>query len=150
MDRTDIPAPFYAAAGAGEAAYERLRRLPGVASRTAEGLRQRFAAPERDLSAELARVRESAQRGTAAVLARAVTVQDQAVAGYWRLVARGERVMAERIGVATHAAQPAPVEVVVGPVQPAERPATGNRTGPAAEAPLAAEAPPDQPARSGD
>jgi hypothetical protein len=59
------------------------------------------------------------------MLARAAGVQNRAAAGYRRLVAHGERVMAERMGVATgHAdpAEPVGIEVVVGPVRPAERP----------------------------
>lgn len=121
MDRTDIPAPIYAAAGAGEIAYEKLRKLPAAAARTADGLRQRLAAPDRDRSVvDLARVRESARRGTAQLVAQAAGVQDRAAAGYRRLVARGERVMADRIGVPTAPPEPAGIEVEVGPVRPAE------------------------------
>jgi hypothetical protein len=123
--RTEFPTPFYAAAGAGDLAVQRLRRLPEVVNRTTGRLRQRFAAPDRDLSVELTRVRQSAERGTAVMLARAAGVQNRAAAGYRRLVAHGERVMAERMGVATgHAdpAEPVGIEGVVGPVRPAERP----------------------------
>jgi hypothetical protein len=122
MNRTDIPAPFYAAAGAGELAYQKLRKLPEAATRTAGGLRARFAAPDRSSTVELTRIREAAQRGTAALVTRATTVQDRATAGYRRLVAHGERVVADRIGMATGDPEPAGIEVVVGPVQPAERP----------------------------
>jgi hypothetical protein len=138
MNRTDIPAPFYAAAGAGEMAYQKLRKLPGAAARTAGGLRERFAAPDRDLTVELARVRESAQRGTAAFKARAASVQDRAVAGYRRLVAHGERVMADRNGMATGHPEPAGIEVEVGPVQPAERPGAGTAATSSAAPPSAA------------
>ena len=119
MNRTEIPAPFYAAAGAGDVAYQQLRRLPELANRTADQLRQRFATPERDLNAELARLRESAQRSREALLARAVTVQDRTVAGYRRLVARGERVMADRLAMVDDRTEPSGIEVEVGPVQPA-------------------------------
>jgi len=134
MNRTDIPRPFYAAAGAGELAYERLRRLPEVAARTADELRARFAAPEREPTVvDLARLRESAQRGRAAVAARAATLQDRAAAGYQRLVARGERLVADRAGMTDGPAGPAGIEVEVGPVQPAERrsakPATSATAG---------------------
>lgn len=123
MTRTEFPAPLYAAAGAGEIAYQKLRRLPEVAARTAGGLRQRLTVPDSDVSlVDLRRVRESAQRATATLAARASTYQDRATAGYRRLVARGERVVADRFGVATGQAEPAGIEVVVGPVQPAERP----------------------------
>jgi hypothetical protein len=119
MNRTEIPAPFYAAAGAGDVAYQQLRKLPELANRTAGQLRQRIADPERDLNVELARLRESAQRSREALLARAVTVQDRTVAGYRRLVARGERVMAERRSMVDDRTEPAGIEVEVGPVQPA-------------------------------
>ena len=119
MNRTEFPAPFYAAAGAGDVAYQQLRRLPELANRTADQLRQRFATPERDLNAELARLRESAQRSREALLARAVTVQDRTVAGYRRLVARGERVMADRLAMVDDRTEPSGIEVEVGPVQPA-------------------------------
>ncbi|MPZ28311.1 MAG: hypothetical protein GEV12_18340 [Micromonosporaceae bacterium] len=122
MNRTDIPGPIYAAAGAGEIAYQKLRKLPAVAARTADGLRQRFASADRDQSVvDLARIRRSAQRGTAQLVAQAATVPDRTAAGYRRLVARGERVMAERGGVPTSAPEPAGIEVEVGQVRPAER-----------------------------
>lgn len=107
MNRTELPAPIYAAAGAGDVAYQQLRRLPEVAHR----------------------LRESAQRGSATFVARAATVQDRTAAGYRRLVARGEQVMAERIGVATGHPEPTGIEVEVGqvqPAQPAERPETST------------------------
>jgi hypothetical protein len=134
MNRADIPSPFLAAAGAGELAYQQLRRLPEVAARTvrtagqtAEELRLRIATGDRDLTAELARLRESAQRGTATVVAQAATVQERAVTGYRSLVARGERVVADRIGLTTgDDAEPAKIEVEVGPVQAADRPTTGD------------------------
>jgi hypothetical protein len=139
MNRADIPSPFLAAAGAGELAYQQLRKLPEVAAKTvrtagqtAEELRLRIASGDRDLTAELARLRESAQRGTATVVAQAATVQERAVTGYRSLVARGERVVADRIGLTPGDAEPAKIEVEVGPVQAAERPTTGDagtRTG---------------------
>jgi hypothetical protein len=121
MNKTDIPAPIYAAAGAGEVAYEKLRKLPELASRTAEELRQRLATRDRDLNAEWVRMRESAQRGTAVVVARAATAQERAVTGYRNLVARGERVVGSRIDATTGRAEPAEIEVEVGPVQGAKR-----------------------------
>jgi hypothetical protein len=121
MNKTDIPSPFYAAAGAGELAYEKLRKLPELASRTAEELRQRLATRDRDINAELARVRESAQRGTAVVVAGAATAQERAVTGYRNLVARGERAVGSRIGTTTGRAEPANIEVEVGPVQAGTR-----------------------------
>lgn len=127
MNRSDIPGPIYAAAGAGEIAYQKLRQLPAAAARTAAGVRQRLSAPDQDRSVvDLARVRESAQRGTAQLVARAADVQDRAAAGYRRLVARGERVMADRAG-GTEPAEPAGIEVEVGQVRPAQ-PAAGEQS----------------------
>jgi hypothetical protein len=114
--RNDIPAPLYAAAGAGELAYQKLRKLPEVAARTVRTAR------ERDFNAEWARVRESAQRSTAVVVAKAATAQERAATGYRNLIARGEQVVNGRLGVATGHAEPGKVEVEVGPVQGAKRP----------------------------
>jgi heparin binding hemagglutinin HbhA len=129
MNKTDIPAPIYAAAGAGELAYQKLRQLPELAARTvrtagqtAEELRRRIAARDSDLTAEWAKVRDSAQRGTAVVVAKAANAQEKAATGYRNLVARGERVVNGRLGVATGHSEPAGIEVEVGPVQAAERP----------------------------
>ncbi|HEY8475029.1 MAG TPA: hypothetical protein VIL37_20730 [Natronosporangium sp.] len=135
INRNDLPAPIYAAAGAGELAYEKLRKLPEklpeLAAKTAKSaseLRQRLAARDRDLSAELAKVRESAQRGTAVVAAKAATAQQRAVTGYRNLVARGERVVNSRFGATTGRAEQGGIEVEVGPVRseapPAAKPAS--------------------------
>ncbi len=100
MSKRELPAAVYAAAGAGDLAYQRLRKLPDAAARTlrsagrtASDLRRRVAvSPGLDLS----RVRESAQRNAAAAAAKAASAQKKAIAGYRRLVAHGERVLAER------------------------------------------------------
>lgn len=123
-NRSDIPAPIYAAAGAGELAYEKLRKLPELAARTARTageFRQRLAAQDRNLNAEWTRVRESAQRGTAVVVAKAATAQERAVTGYRKLVARGERVVNGRLGVTTGHAERTEIEVEVGPVRSDQR-----------------------------
>src|SRR5690349_1230572 len=90
-----IPAPLYAAAGAGDIAYQQLRRLP---ERVAE-LRTRFAelrptvtgavteaVSEPRLRADLVRLRKVARRN-------AQVAQERATAVYSDLVARGERVV---------------------------------------------------------
>ncbi|WP_018808085.1 hypothetical protein [Salinispora arenicola] len=112
-----IPAPIYAAAGAGELAYQQLRKLPAVVS----DLRNRVAA---DLGAvngaelrqkanetlqtatvaaenlrraasdlDLNRLREVATRNAAVVAASAQAAQERAVATYGALVGHGERVV---------------------------------------------------------
>lgn len=98
-----IPAPLYAAAGAGELAYEQLRRLP---ERVAE-LRERAAAlrpvvseavsdrvSERSLRADMDKLRDSARRNTQVFVTSAQVAQRQAAAVYTELVARGERIVA--------------------------------------------------------
>jgi heparin binding hemagglutinin HbhA len=119
MTKRGLPAPFYAAAGVGDLAYQRLRKLPEAAERTlrvasesATTLRERVAAGEsrldRDrLTAELAKLRESAQRGATAFVSSAAVAQEKAVTGYRKLVAHGEQVVAARNGSGTEATVPA-------------------------------------------
>lgn len=103
--KTDIPAPLFAAAGAGDLAYQQLRRLPEVAARTlraagrtADSLRERVTARDLRVSRDrfridVDRLRDATQRNAAAFVAGAASVPDRAVAGYRDLVARGERVV---------------------------------------------------------
>jgi len=94
-----IPNPLYAAAGAGDLAYQQLRKLP---ERVAE-LRERVAelrpavtevVNDRRLRADLGWLRHTARRNAAAVVSGAQAAQERAVAVYGELVARGERVVA--------------------------------------------------------
>ncbi|MFG1675480.1 hypothetical protein [Micromonospora sp. NPDC049282] len=110
-----IPAPLYAAAGAGELALEQLRKLPTVVSGlgtrvvtdlggkavgTGFELRQKATDTLRtaDLdqlrqAANLDKLRETATRNAAAVVSGAYAAQERALAAYAELVARGERVV---------------------------------------------------------
>jgi hypothetical protein len=88
--KTKLPAPVYAAAGAGDYAYQQLRKLPG---KVAE-LRERVAANEVDLKADVERFRKAARRNAAALAQATQTAQDRAAALYDELVARGEHVVA--------------------------------------------------------
>ncbi|QSB14508.1 hypothetical protein JQS43_24005 [Natronosporangium hydrolyticum] len=119
LKTTELPKPVYAAAGAGDLAYQQLRKLPEVAARTirtasetADELRQRLAAQEETVSI---RVRASAERGRSRMRETALAAQQRAVASYHNLVAHGERVVADRAGAGPD--EPAQVEVIVGPVQ---------------------------------
>jgi heparin binding hemagglutinin HbhA len=98
-----IPNPLYAAAGAGELAYEQLRRLP---ERVAE-LRGRVSelrpvvadavtdrVSERSLRSDIDKLRDGARRNAQVFVANAQVAQKQATALYTDLVARGERVVA--------------------------------------------------------
>jgi heparin binding hemagglutinin HbhA len=98
-----IPNPLYAAAGAGELAYEQLRRLPERVSElrgrvaelrpvVAEAVTERVS--ERGLRADLDKLRDGALRNAQAFVSGAQVAQRQAAAVYDELVARGERVVA--------------------------------------------------------
>ena len=100
--KTRFPAPLYAAAGAGDLAYQQLRKLPAVvtelgdravaslktandtASTTATTLKSTATATDFD------KLRETA---TATAIALAQAAQERAVAVYTSLVAHGERVV---------------------------------------------------------
>jgi regulator of replication initiation timing len=98
-----IPNPLYAAAGAGELAYEQLRRLPERVSElrgrvselrpvVAEAVTERVS--ERSLRADMDKLRDSALRNAQVFVAGAQVAQKQAAAVYDELVARGERIVA--------------------------------------------------------
>jgi hypothetical protein len=100
--KTRFPAPLYAAAGAGDLAYQQLRKLPAVinelsdraaaslknanetANTTATSLREKAATTDLD------KLRNTAASGAAAF---AQLAQERAIAVYTALVARGERVV---------------------------------------------------------
>ena len=100
--KTRFPAPLYAAAGAGDLAYQQLRKLPAVvnelgdraaaslrnvndtANTTAASLKTTATATDFD------KLRETA---TAGAVAFAQAAQERAVAVYTSLVAHGERVV---------------------------------------------------------
>jgi heparin binding hemagglutinin HbhA len=100
--KTRFPAPLYAAAGAGDLAYQQLRKLPAVvnelsdraaaslkaandqANTTATTLRDRAATTDFD------KLRDTA---TTSAVAFAQIASERAIALYTALVARGERVV---------------------------------------------------------
>jgi hypothetical protein len=100
--KTRFPAPLYAAAGAGDLAYQQLRKLPAkvtelsdrataslrtaneTATSTAVGLREKAGSTDFD------KLRDSAT-STAVAFAQAAT--ERALAVYTALVAHGERVV---------------------------------------------------------
>lgn len=113
-----IPAPLYAAAGAGDLAYQQLRKLPAAVSElrnrvaadlsTVDGaeLRQKATETLRTATAaaenlrrraasdlDLSRLRETATRNAAVVVASAQAAQERAVTTYGALVGHGERVV---------------------------------------------------------
>lgn len=144
---TRIPAPLYAAAGAGELAYRQLRKLPAVvtdlsgkAATTTADLREKAAATLRTANTtavtlrskatatdiDVDRLRDVAMRNAAAVVTNARAAQDRAVAVYGALVARGERVVgtgvvqaADTVNADIEATEP-PAEVTATPATVAE------------------------------
>jgi hypothetical protein len=117
-----LPAPVYAAAGAGDYAYQQLRKLP---SKAAE-LRERVAANEVDLKVDVDRFRKVARRNAAALASAAQVAQERATALYTELVARGEHVVS-----GTRA--PLKVKATIGTEPAAEpKPAAKKATRPAA------------------
>jgi heparin binding hemagglutinin HbhA len=117
-----IPAPLYAAAGAGELALQQLRKLPTVVSdlgtkvvadlggkAVVTGFELRQKATETLKTANLTatglrekavpadldldKLREAATRNAAALLVGAQAAQERALAAYGALIARGERVV---------------------------------------------------------
>ena len=100
--KTRIPAPLYAAAGAGDLAYQQLRKLPAVVTelgdravaslRTANDTASTTATTLKSTasSTDFDKLRETA---TASAVAFAQAAQERAVAVYTSLVAHGERVV---------------------------------------------------------
>jgi hypothetical protein len=94
-----IPTPLYAAAGAGDLAYEQLRKLPAqVAQLRARAEELRPAVADTKLRVDLERLRGAARRNAESILANAQAgaqvAQDRALAIYSDLVNRGEKVVA--------------------------------------------------------
>ncbi|WP_433264661.1 hypothetical protein ACQPWR_30345 [Micromonospora vinacea] len=159
-----IPAPIYAAAGAGELAIEQLRKLPAVvgvlstrvvadlggrAVLTGFELKQKATETLRTANetADLAKLREvadidklraAATRNAALVVAGAQVAQERAFAAYGALVARGERVVGAGVLEAAETVN-ADIEATEA-VTPA---ATAAVTTPTAAAPAAAPTPAD-------
>ena len=100
--KTRFPAPLYAAAGAGDLAYQQLRKLPSVVNQLSERAAASLRTANEQANTKAAQLRERASttdfdalRGNAASVASAVAqiAQDRAIALYTTLVERGERVV---------------------------------------------------------
>jgi len=115
-----IPTPLYAAAGAADLAYQKLRDLQ--AKVTEQGIRP----AGRELDVE--RLRSVARRNAAAVVAGAQAAQEKAVALYTDLVARGEKVVkgGARTAESTAAEIAATAEADAKPVKRAPRATAGR------------------------
>ena len=100
--KTKIPAPLYAAAGAGDLAYQQLRKLPAVLTELSDKAAASLKVYNDQAGTKAAELREKANttdfvsmRDNAASAANAFAqvAQERAVALYTELVARGERVV---------------------------------------------------------
>jgi heparin binding hemagglutinin HbhA len=100
--KTRFPAPLYAAAGAGDLAYQQLRKLPAAMTELSERAAASLRTYNEQANAKATEIREKATttdfdalRGNAASVATSIAqlAQDRAVWAYTSLVARGERVV---------------------------------------------------------
>jgi hypothetical protein len=100
--KTRFPAPLYAAAGAGDLAYQQLRKLPAVVNQLSERAAASLRTANEQAGTKASQLRERAAttdfealRGNAASVATtfAQIAQDRAVSLYTALVERGERVV---------------------------------------------------------
>ena len=100
--KTRFPAPLYAAAGAGDLAYQQLRKLPAVVSELSERAAESLRVANSQAGTKAATLKDKATttdfdalRTNAATAANtlAQVAQERAVAVYTALVARGERVV---------------------------------------------------------
>ena len=138
--KTKLPAPLYAAAGAGDLAYQQLRKLPAVVTELSEKAAASLRTYNEQAGVKAAQLREKAQttdydalRGNAASVASSLAqlAQERTVAVYTALVARGEKVVGT--GVVTTAevvnadiettAAPKAVEAAPKPRKRATKPA---------------------------
>ena len=100
--KTRFPAPLYAAAGAGDLAYQQLRKLPAVVTELSDRAVASLKTANQTANTTASTLREKAGetdldklRGTAAnnAVAFAQAAQERALAVYTALVAHGERVV---------------------------------------------------------
>jgi hypothetical protein len=100
--KTRFPAPLYAAAGAGDLAFQQLRKLPAVVTELSERAAESLRIANSQAGSKAATLKDKAGatdfdalRTNAASAANtfAQVAQERAVAVYTALVARGERVV---------------------------------------------------------
>lgn len=147
-----IPTPIYAAAGAGDLAYQKLRTLPARMAELREKAAERYptvaeevkeragTVRDHDMRADLERLRQGARRNAAVVMKAAQAAQERAAVVYGDLVTRGEQVVrtmrAEPVpqdAPTTEITAPTTAEIAAAPV--AETPVAETPVVPVAEAP---------------
>ena len=100
--KTRIPAPLYAAAGAGDLAYQELRKLPAVLTELSDKAAASLKVYNEQAGTKAAELRNKAntadfdavrENATSMAATFAQVAQERALAVYTALVARGERVV---------------------------------------------------------
>ncbi|SDT75768.1 hypothetical protein [Actinoplanes derwentensis] len=100
--KTKIPAPLYAAAGAGDLAYEQLRKLPAVVTELSDKAAASLKTYNEQAGTKAAELRGKAEttdfnglreNAASAAASFAQIASERAIAVYNELVARGERVV---------------------------------------------------------
>ena len=100
--KTRFPAPLYAAAGAGDLAYQQLRKLPAVVNELSDRASASLKAANDQASTTATTLRDRAtttdfdklrDTATHSAVAFAQIASERAIALYTALVARGERVV---------------------------------------------------------
>jgi len=118
-----IPAPLYAAAGAGDIAYRQLRKLPEqVAQLRGRVSELRPAVTEAVAETNLDKIRDVAKRNADAFVAGAQVAQTKATEVYKGLVARGQKVVSGT-GTASAAIAVSPAAGTVTTVTAEDKPA---------------------------
>ncbi|RZU50497.1 hypothetical protein EV385_2269 [Krasilnikovia cinnamomea] len=146
--KTKIPAPLYAAAGAGDLAVEQLRKLPAVVSELSDRAVATLKPAIANANTKAGELREKATttdfdklRSNAAsnAVAFAQLAQERALSAYTALVARGERVVGTGVVEAADVvnadieATEAPKAVAAAAAATEPKPRVAKRTRPAAK-----------------
>jgi heparin binding hemagglutinin HbhA len=100
--KTRFPAPLYAAAGAGDLAYQQLRKLPAALNELSERAAAQLRTVNETANSRAASLREKAgstdidklrSNAASSAVTLAQIAQERALAVYTALVARGEKVV---------------------------------------------------------
>jgi heparin binding hemagglutinin HbhA len=136
--KTRFPAPLYAAAGAGDLAFQQLRKLPAVVTELSDRASASLKAANDQAGSKAVALRDKAttadfdqlrDTATTGALAFAQLASERAIALYTALVARGERVVGTGVVEAAEVVnadielteEPAPAPVTPAVVKPRKR-----------------------------
>ena len=138
-DTKRIPNPIYAAAGAGDLAYQQLRKLPGkalefgaraVALRpvVTDAVAEAVKDPARRVDVD--KLRTIAKRNAEVLRTQALAAQDRAITVYADLVARGEKVVGGPYKKLVPAGDMVQATVERSDIPPATEPGATSASGP--------------------